>query len=86
MNKLDIAKNVVKIVVCAGTTKIVSGIIANNTDPTKITDKVAIVSASFVLGSMAADAASKYTNAKIDELAEWYETNIKDRFNKELAS
>lgn len=83
MDTLAIAKKAVQIVVGAGVTKIVAGIIEHNTDPKKVTDKVAIVGASFVLGSMAADATSKYTDAKIDELAAWWQSNIKKKFEKE---
>jgi hypothetical protein len=80
MNKLDIAKKAVSFVVGAGVSKIVAGIIQNNTSPEKLTDKVALVSASLVVGAMATDATSKYTNAKIDELATWYNENVKNRF------
>jgi len=79
MNKLDIAKKAVTIVVGMGTTKIVSGIIQNNTTPEKLADKVAILSASVVLGSMAADYTSQYTNAKIDQIAEWWNENVKKK-------
>ena len=75
MNKLDITKTVIGFVVGAGTTKIVTGIILHNTDPEKVTDKVAI-------GSMTADLTKKYTSAKIDEIAEWWDKNVKPKLNK----
>lgn len=71
MNKLDLAKSAVSIVVGAGTSKIVGSIIKNNVSPEKLTDKVTIAAATFVVGAMVADATSMYTNAKIDELAAW---------------
>jgi hypothetical protein len=83
VTKIDLAKRIVSIVVGAGTTKIVTGIIVRNTDPAKITDKVAIVSAGLVLGSMAADATSSYTDAKIDEIVSWFDERIKKARNQE---
>ena len=67
MSKRDIAKKMTAFVVGAGVTKIVAGVIANNTAPTRVTDKVSIVAAAFVLGGIAADAASKYTDSQIDK-------------------
>lgn len=77
MNKLDIAKLAISAVVGAGTTKIVVAIIKNNVQPDKITEKVAVASAAFVLGSMAADASKQYTDAKIDEIANWITETFK---------
>ena len=70
-SKIDIAKKAVSLVVSIGVTKIVSGIVQNNTSPDRVTDKVAIVTASFVLGTMAADASKKYTDTKVEEIADW---------------
>jgi len=84
ITKLDIAKKAVSVVVGAGVTRIVAGIIQNNTAPAKVTDKVAIVAAAFVLGSMAADATSKYTDAKIDEIAAWWKETKKEIKDTEL--
>lgn len=82
MNKLDITKTVIGFVVGAGTTKIVTGIILHNTDPEKVTDKVAIAAAGVAIGSMTADLTKKYTSAKIDEIAEWWDKNVKPKLNK----
>lgn len=76
MNKLAIVKKAVNLVVGAGATRIVAGIIANNTAPTKLTDKVAILAAAFVLGSIAAEIMTKYTDTKIDELAQTWKENV----------
>lgn len=82
-----IAKGAALAIVGMGTSKIVAGVIKNNTDPEKVTDKVAIASAATVLGYMAADASRKYTDAKIDEIADqikkipsWWEQNVTSRF------
>lgn len=78
MNKLDFTKSVVGFIVGAGTTKIVNGIIVSNTSPEKVTDKVAILASSMVIGNMAADATKKHTSAKIDEIAVWYNKTFKE--------
>lgn len=82
MTKLDIAKLVVSAVVGTGTSKIVASVIKNNTSPEKITDVVTITSASFVLGAIAADASKKYTDTKIDEIATWWNENVKPKLQK----
>lgn len=79
MTKLDIAKAAAKFVVGAGTSKIVHAIIQNNVSPETITEKVTITAASITLGSLAADISAKYTDAKIDQLAAWYNENVKNR-------
>lgn len=68
--KTDIAKQVVSIVVGIGTSKIVAGVIKNNTDPDKLTDKVAIAAASVVLGGIIAERTRVYTDAQIDKFIE----------------
>lgn len=82
MNKLDIAKKAVSFVVCAGTTKIVSQIIANNTQPKNTIDLVSMTAGGFVVGAIVADASRKYTDEKIDELATWWNENVKPKLNK----
>lgn len=77
MTKLELAKNAVSIVVGAGTSKIVSSIIQNNTNPKTLADKVSMSAGSMVIGMMVADAAKKYTDAQIDEVAVWYKTKVK---------
>ncbi len=77
MTKTDIAKKAVSLVIGSGTAKIVGGIIRNNTDPETITDTVTIAAAQVTIGMMVADAASRYTDEKIDELLSWYNANVK---------
>lgn len=72
MNSIGVVKAVTTFVVGAGTTKIVTGIIKNNTDPENLRDTVAISTAGFVIGSMAANAVKDYTDASIDEIVETY--------------
>jgi hypothetical protein len=77
MTKLELTKTVVKIVVGSGTAKIVHGIARNNTSPETITETVSISGGAIVLGMMAADVVGKYTDAKIEEIADWWKTNVK---------
>lgn len=76
MDKIAIAKNVTSFVVGAGTTRIVGSIIANNVSSETAIQKVAVGSASFVIGAMAADATKAYTSSKIDQAVAWYNDNF----------
>lgn len=79
---LAVAKFAVSAVVMSGTTKVVSAIISNNTSPEKITDKVAIASASWAIGGMVAEKTKEYTDKTIDDIAEFYNENVKPKFQK----
>lgn len=82
MKKLYLAKTVVSTIVGAGTAKIVSAIVQNNTDPETVTDKVTITSGSLVLGMMAADISKRYTDAKIDDIAAFVKENFQNGTDK----
>lgn len=77
MNKLQITKIVVTTIVGFGASKIAQSICMNNTPTETIADKVMVNSASIVIGMMASDLTRQYTNAKIDEAANWYNANFK---------
>ena len=77
MNKLDLVKSATNIIVGAGTTSIVGSIIKNNSQPKNLADQVTTAAATIVIGSMVADATKKYTSTKIDEIADWYNENLK---------
>lgn len=79
MTKTKIAKFVVSTLVGLGTSTISASIIANNTVPANAIQKASIPAAGVVIGMMAADATSNYTNAKIDEIVNWWETNVTNR-------
>jgi hypothetical protein len=76
MTKLEITKIAVTTIVGFGASKIASSICINNTQPDNIADKVMVHSAAFVVGMMASEVTRKYTNAKIDEIADWYNRNV----------
>jgi hypothetical protein len=67
MNKLDIARGVVKFVVGAGASTISAKIIANHVQPENVIQKVTVTSGSVVIGMMVADASKKFVDTKIDE-------------------
>jgi hypothetical protein len=69
MNKLQITKTTVNIIVGAGTAKIVSSIISSHVIPITNIDKVTVLAASLALGSLVTDVTCHYTDAKIDQIA-----------------
>ena len=72
MKALEITKFAASAVVGAGTSKIVHSIIKNNTHAKTLLDTISLVAASYVIGSMAADATKKYLDEKIDAAVAWY--------------
>lgn len=70
MTKLEMIKAAVSGIVGIGTSKIAYTVIQNNVVPTTPVDKVTVVAATFVIGSMAVDATKKHTNQMIDEIAD----------------
>lgn len=80
MTKLQLTKTLTSFVITAGTTKIVNGIIENNTDRTKLSDNLSVGAASIVLGMMVGDITRRYTDVKIDEIHAWYKKNVKKEF------
>jgi hypothetical protein len=80
---LKITKNVATIVVGLGTSRIVKGIIANNTVADKTVDKVAIYAATVVVSAMVAKATANHTEAEIDKAAAWFETHVASKFRNE---
>lgn len=82
MNKVAIAKKIVSTIVGVGTSKIVHDIIENNVDADTTAHKVTVTGASAAIGMMASDATSAYTDRKIDEMIDWYKTNVAPRFSK----
>lgn len=78
MDKIAIAKQAASWIVGAGTAKIVSSIIQNNVDPEKLYQKIEVLAAGIVIGSMAKDATKAYTDTKIDGyVAKWHEFKSK---------
>lgn len=79
MTKTEIAKVVAGFVIGTGTAKVVKEIIKNNVTPDSVTDKTAIIIASYVLGAIAADASKNWTDAKIDQTIAWWTKLVTDR-------
>ena len=78
--KTEIAKTIVGFVVGVGASRIAKNVIDKNTDEEeRLHNRVAVHSATVVVGFMAADATREYTDAKIDEIVNWWTTNVKPR-------
>lgn len=75
MDKVQLAKQISRFTIMLGTGKIVYGIVDKNTDPEKVTDKVAIKATSFVVGAMATTVLADHVDQKIDEFVAWWKTN-----------
>lgn len=77
MTKLDFTKKAVGMIVGFGSGKIIKTIIENNVPTETITDQVLVGSGSYVLGAMVGDLSTRYTDVKIDQLADWWRRNVK---------
>lgn len=89
MDKLEITKKAVSLVVGLGVSKIVKGFIENNTSAESVTDKVAIASAAVVIGSMSAAAVKNHADTMIDDAIAAYKKirdEIKGKYNTEMES
>lgn len=67
-----IVKIAARLIVGAGTSKIIGTIIANNVEPENVRDKVAVTAGTIAVSAMVADAAKTYTDQKIEEAFELY--------------
>lgn len=79
MNKTKLAKLVVSSIVGLGTSTITNAIIANNVQPATNFQKVSVATASAAIGMMASEATSSYTNAAIDKVVDWWDSNVTNR-------
>lgn len=82
IDKTKIAKFAVSAVVVSGTSKIVKGVVENNTNPERLTDKVALYAGVWVLSGIVAEKAKKHTDAAIDNAVTWWDENVKPRLQK----
>lgn len=76
MTKLEIAKRAINIAVVIGTGKIVSQVVSNNTNPENVIDEITVTAGSLAIGGLVAAETAKYTDAKIDEIADWWKKNV----------
>jgi hypothetical protein len=83
MTKTEVAKKISFAVVGTATTAVVHAIVKNNVSANKLSEKVALAVGTYVLGCIAADATKKWTDAKIDELIQWWIVNVKDNLPQE---
>jgi hypothetical protein len=82
MSKLDVAKKILNPLVGLSASFVVSSIIRNNVTPTSTIRKIETEVGAFVIGYMVADAATKYAEVKVEEIATWYNVNIKPKLYK----
>lgn len=80
-SKTDIAKTIVGFVAGCGASVIARSIIQKNvdTEDERLHTRAAVAAGTIAIGAMAADATRKYTDAKIDEIVEWWETEVKPK-------
>ena len=69
MDKLDIVKKVCGVVVGAGTGILVREVLSNNTSPKNWHETARVAVGSFVIGSIVAEAAKRWTDQQIDKIA-----------------
>jgi len=74
MTKTDFVKKAVGFVAGAGTASIIKGFIDNNTSPETAIAKINVWFAGVVIGAIAREVVTKYTDRWIDEaIAQWHE-------------
>lgn len=81
MIKIDFTKRTVALIVGLGTKQIVTAIIRNHVDPDKVTDKIVIEAATWVLSGLVAQEAKHYTDEMIDNLVEQW-TKLKSQIKE----
>lgn len=79
MTKTEFAKALAGLIVGGTTATVVREIIKNNVDPQKVSDKAAVLIASYVIGCIAADAAKGWTDAKIDSVIATWTKHVTER-------
>lgn len=81
-SKLEMIKFATNVIAGAGVSKVIKDIIANNTTVETTGDAIKVWTGSIVIGSMAADAGSKHVNAKVDAVANWFESRKPQNLDK----
>lgn len=76
MDKIKVSKFVVGVVVAAGVTRIVNGIVRNNTAPTNLWQKFTILAGGFMIGGIVAGASKKETDRLIDDIVTNYRAGV----------
>lgn len=80
MNKIDLLKKTVKLVISVGASTIVKQIIDNNVEPEKTIDKIAVPVASLAIGGAVGQIAGEYTDDMIDEAVKaWKEIKSRNK-------
>jgi hypothetical protein len=82
VDKIQIAKTVLSTVAGIGASKVVASVIANNTSPESVKDKVLMYAGAAAIGGMVSDAARKYTDKAVDDAVALFNDHVKPRLNK----
>jgi hypothetical protein len=72
MTKLAIAKVAAKTIVGISASYVIHSIVKNNTNPDTPIDQMKVFVGAFVIGTMVADVAARYTDVKIEEAADQF--------------
>lgn len=66
MKPIELTKSATKLIIGAGTSKIINDLIENNVNANTTTEKVTVKVSSVALGGLVAEKASEYTDRQID--------------------
>lgn len=74
VTKTYVAKSVISVVVCAGVSRVVAGIIETNVGSTSTKDQIAVAAAKIAITGILVTACKKYTDSMVDEVIDTVKT------------
>lgn len=77
MTKIELTKTAIRFVVGSSVSYIVANVIKNNVEPTNIVQQGELMVGTLALGYASSEFAGRYTDQKVDEVVNWYVTNVK---------
>jgi len=79
---VKIAKLAVTTAVGIGAAKIIKTIITDNVTPEKAIDHITVIAGTLAIAGMVAEASKRFTDSKIDEAVEAFNTHVLPKFKK----
>lgn len=76
VTRLQVVKKAVNLVVGWSAARVVQTVIQNNYVVETPADHIAVTTGSYVLGAMVGDLSSRYSDAKIEQIADWWRKNV----------